>query len=51
MLPGLLVAGIVGIIVGELPIPVPTMGFTPIWRYGEIIKGYTIFGAPGFPPY
>ena len=49
MLPGLIVAGIVGVALGELPIPRPEMGFTPVWRFPELLRGYTMFGH-GFPP-
>jgi len=50
MLPGLVIAGIVGIAIGELPVPVIEMGITPIWRLKEVAEQYTIFGIPGFPP-
>jgi hypothetical protein len=49
MLPGMIVAFIVGILLKEVPIPEIEMGFIPIGRFGEIISGYTLF-AVGFPP-
>jgi len=49
MLPGLVVAGVIGIAIGELPMPVVEMGITPIWRLKEVAQSYTVFGL-GFPP-
>lgn len=49
MLPGFIVAAIIGPIFGEIPIPEIQMGFVSL-KFGELIKGYTVFGAPGFPP-
>jgi hypothetical protein len=49
MLPGMIVAFIVGIIFKEVPIPEIEMGMLPFSRFGEIISGYT-WMAVGFPP-
>lgn len=49
MLPGMIVAAIVGAIFGEIPIPQIEIGVVNL-KFVEVIKGYTIFGAPGFPP-
>ena len=48
MLPGMLVALVVGTLIGELPRPQIEWGFSPL-PFGELIAGYTIFGI-GFPP-
>jgi len=49
MLPGFIVAAIIGPIFKEIPMPDIQMGFSSL-RFGELISGYTVFGAPGFPP-
>ncbi|QUH25917.1 hypothetical protein [Serpentinicella alkaliphila] len=49
MLPGFIVALILGPLFKELPMPQIQMGFSSL-RFGELISGYTVFGAPGFPP-
>ena len=49
MLPGMIVAFIVGILFKELPVPQLQMGLIPFHRFPEIIKGYT-WMAVGFPP-
>ena len=49
MLPGMIVAFIIGIIVKEVPVPQIQSGFIPFYRFGELISGYTIF-AVGMPP-
>lgn len=49
MVPGFVVAAIIGPIFKEIPIPTIEWGFTPL-RIKEAISGYTVFGAPGFPP-
>lgn len=50
MLPGMIVAAVIGPLVGELAVPQIEMGFTPFGNIVQVIKGYTVFGAPGFPP-
>jgi hypothetical protein len=50
MLPGMVVAAIIGPIFGEIPFPTIEMGFTPFGNITKVIAGYTIFGTPGFPP-
>lgn len=49
MVPGFVVAAIIGPIFKEIPFPTIEWGFTPL-KFGEVISGYTVFGAPGFPP-
>lgn len=49
MLPGMVVAMILGILLKEVPVPQLEMGFIPFHRFGEIISGYTWL-AVGFPP-
>ncbi|MDF2545326.1 MAG: hypothetical protein K0R93_224 [Anaerosolibacter sp.] len=49
MLPGFIVAAIIGPIVGEIPAPVIEGGVVSL-RFGELISGYTVLGTPGFPP-
>lgn len=49
MLPGIIIAAIIGPIVGEITFPQIEMGMVS-FRLGEVIKGYSIFGIPGFPP-
>lgn len=49
MLPGFIVALVIGPLFGEIPAPQIEMGFASL-RFGEVISGYTVFGAPGFPP-
>ena len=49
MLPGMIIAAIVGPMVGEIPIPKLELGIID-FRIVEVIKGYTIFGSPKFPP-
>ncbi|MFZ5944528.1 MAG: hypothetical protein ACOYVD_10480 [Bacillota bacterium] len=51
MLPGMIVAAIIGPLFGEIPIPAVEMGFVPFGNIIQVISGYTIFGAPGFPPF
>ena len=63
MLPGMLVASIIMVFmpetmtIGGTTIQNAVVSFnysgqiiTPIWKISEVIKGFTIFGAPGFPP-
>ncbi|KJS80958.1 MAG: membrane protein [Peptococcaceae bacterium BICA1-8] len=50
MLPGMIVAAVVGPIFGEIAIPTIEWGFVPFGNLTQVISGYTIFGAPGFPP-
>lgn len=48
MLPGLLVALLIGPIIGEIPIPKLQMGFIDLSLFGTLISKYTLF-AVGFP--
>ncbi|MFZ5754580.1 MAG: solute carrier family 23 protein [Bacillota bacterium] len=48
MLPGIIVAAIVGPIIGEIPIPKIQMGIIDLSLFGELVSKYTIF-AVGFP--
>ncbi len=63
MLPGMIVASVVMVLMPEtitiggttIQNAVVTFNYsgdliTPIWKLKEVIAGYTIFGAPGFPP-
>lgn len=47
MLPGLVVAMIVGPIMGEISIPEIEWGFIPL-KFGDLIRGYSVFSI-GFP--
>lgn len=47
MLPAIILALVVGPLVGELPVPQLEWGFAQL-RIGELISGYTVFGI-GFP--
>lgn len=49
MIPGFIVAIIIGPLVGEIARPEIQMGLIPL-KFRELIEGYTIFGVPGFPP-
>ncbi|MCL2616878.1 MAG: hypothetical protein FWD96_04450 [Defluviitaleaceae bacterium] len=50
LLPGIVVALIVGTVVGELPVPSINLadGILVAFPFGELIAGYTVFGI-GFP--
>lgn len=48
MLPAIILALVIGPLVGELPIPQIKWGFAQ-FRIAELISGYTVFGI-GFPP-
>ena len=48
MLPGLVVAMIVGFISGEIPLPSVEWGFIP-FSYGEVFRNYSVFSI-GLPP-
>lgn len=48
MLPGMLVALIIGPIIGEIPFPKIEMGIIDLSLFGELIAGYTVFGV-GMP--
>ena len=49
MIPGFIVAIIIGPLVGEIAAPEIQMGLVPL-KFKELIEGYTVFGIPGFPP-
>jgi len=48
MLPGMIVAAVIGPIMGEIPIPTIEMGMIDVSQFGTLMN-YTIFGV-GFPP-
>ncbi len=63
MLPGMIVAALLQLVLPEtitlggitLTNAVTSFNytgeiFTPIWKLSEVISGYSMFGAPGFPP-
>ena len=63
MLPGMVVAALLQVVLPEtitiggttLTNAVTSFNYsgqiiTPIWKIGEVISGYSMFGAPGFPP-
>lgn len=49
MLPGMIVAAIIGPIIGEIPFPKLQMGIIDVSLFGELVSKYTLFGV-GFPP-
>lgn len=48
MLAGMIIALIIGVAIGELPMPEVQWGISPL-PFGELFANYTIFGV-GFPP-
>lgn len=48
MLPGIIVAAIIGPIIGEIPIPKMQMGVIDLTLFDDLLTKYTVFGV-GFP--